>query len=265
MSRNVFEIEKGSLGFALLTADPGSDLATLTIDDFTAYSCQVTSAQITATGNTTDKTTPATWCEPESTETVVGLTSYQIEASFLQDPHIVDGINRFTFEHDAEEVVFYISMGSNDEPPKATGHCTLSAGTIGGAARESLTFDATFPIKTKPIIAFGDAATSEIVGGPSTGATQVSGAEGTWTPSGSQPPGSVADLIAGAAGPHGVAVVASPLTLWAAGSYVTTGDNDHAKWNGSAWVPTTITLMEADAGAEAEPAMAGAGTETTEA
>lgn len=70
---------------------------------------------------------------------------------------------------------------------------------------------------------------------PSTGATEVEGAAGTWTPAGSTPPTNVSNLIAGI--PN--AVVASPLTAWDPGSYVqtgTTGVGGRAHWNGTAWV-----------------------------
>lgn len=69
---------------------------------------------------------------------------------------------------------------------------------------------------------------------PATGATQVSGSLGTWTPSGSDPPDNVASLIAGV--PN--AVTASPTSAWASGSYVqtqTTGTGGRAYWNGTAW------------------------------
>lgn len=69
----------------------------------------------------------------------------------------------------------------------------------------------------------------------STGATEVVGAAGTWTPAGSTPPTSVANLIAGT--PN--AVVASPTTAWGTGSYVqtqTAGAAGQAHWDGGAWV-----------------------------
>lgn len=68
---------------------------------------------------------------------------------------------------------------------------------------------------------------------PATGAT--AGIPGAWTPSGSAPPATVADLIAGV--PN--AVVASPVTAWTIGQYVqtaTAGTGGRAYWNGTAWV-----------------------------
>jgi hypothetical protein len=65
-----------------------------------------------------------------------------------------------------------------------------------------------------------------------TGAT--SGAPGTWTPSGSTPPATVANLQAGT--PN--AVTASPTTAWVTGDYVQTGEAGapgEAHWDGAAW------------------------------
>ncbi len=67
----------------------------------------------------------------------------------------------------------------------------------------------------------------------STGAT--AGTPGTWTPAGSNPPSSVANLIAGT--PN--TVVASPTTAWTTGQNVQTGTSGtagQAHWDGSTWV-----------------------------
>ncbi|WP_395160398.1 hypothetical protein [Ilumatobacter sp.] len=60
-----------------------------------------------------------------------------------------------------------------------------------------------------------------------TGATEVTGAEGTLTPTNAGPPLTIAGLST---------VIASPLTEWAVGSYITLGDGSLAHWGGSAWV-----------------------------
>jgi hypothetical protein len=77
---------------------------------------------------------------------------------------------------------------------------------------------------------------------PATGATEVAGAAGTWTPAGSTPPASVAALIAGTPNP----VVASPATAWATDSYVqtaTAGAGGQASWNGTAWTAGPAALL----------------------
>lgn len=76
---------------------------------------------------------------------------------------------------------------------------------------------------------------------PATGAT--AGIPGTWTPAGSQPPASVADLAAGT--PN--AVVASPATAWTTGQYVQTqtiGAAGRASWSGTNWVGGAAPLAE---------------------
>lgn len=68
---------------------------------------------------------------------------------------------------------------------------------------------------------------------PATGAT--AGVPGTWTPAGSQPPASVAALIAGT--PN--VVTASPATAWVAPQFVqtrTAGAAGSAYWSGTTWV-----------------------------
>lgn len=79
----------------------------------------------------------------------------------------------------------------------------------------NLVFDKdTFPESTAPV--------------PPTGATEVVGAAGNWTPSGSTPPANLADLQASS-------IVASPLTAWSTDSYVVLGDNTHAHWDSDSW------------------------------
>jgi hypothetical protein len=50
-------------------------------------------------------------------------------------------------------------------PPRAIGRVRLSAATIGGEARSTLTADITLPLSRKPDIEFGTAAASVIIEG----------------------------------------------------------------------------------------------------
>lgn len=61
-------------------------------------------------------------------------------------------------------------------------------------------------------------------------------ADGTSTPANSYFPANLADLIAGASGPHGVAVVAAPATAWTTGKKIRLRDGSTAHWSSSAWV-----------------------------
>src|SRR5262245_12937974 len=128
----VFNIEAGKLALSLVgESDPpdwqapgGETLATVTLSDYAAegldFSCQVTSGAINASPNTTPKTTPATFCDPEVTVTQVGVTSFTLDTTILQDPHVKAGISRFLFEHDTKLSYFYLGL-SNEDPPKAIG------------------------------------------------------------------------------------------------------------------------------------------------
>lgn len=70
-----------------------------------------------------------------------------------------------------------------------------------------------------------------------TGAT--SGKPGSWTPDGSTPPATVADLAAGQPNK----VVANPDTAWKKGEFVQTGTDGadgQAHWDGTAWQPQPV-------------------------
>lgn len=72
------------------------------------------------------------------------------------------------------------------------------------------------------------------LGVPATLAT--AGSPATLTPTNSYAPKTLAELIAGAGGDHGVAVVASPTTAWTAGQYLVLRDGSNAKWSSTAWI-----------------------------
>ena len=82
-------------------------------------------------------------------------------------------------------------------------------------------------------------------GTPATGAT--AGIPGSWTPSGSSPPATVAALQAGTPNP----VTASPASAWTTGQFVqtrTAGAAGRATWTGTGWVGGAAPLV-ADPGA----------------
>jgi hypothetical protein len=247
----VFKIEAGVLALALVgDSDPkewqapgGKTVDTVTVADYTTggggdFSCAVTSGALNASPNTSDLTTPATFCEPESTTTSVGVTSYELAVSFLQDPDLVNGLNRFLFEHDTELAYFLLGLDGTN-PPKVAGRVRLIAGTIGGDARVDLTADLTLPVEQKPDVMFGNSTTSEVVEGGGAAAvvatSGTAGTPGTWTPAGATTPSSLAALTG-----HVPAITASPNTAWTVGQYLqlpgTTGTGNRVHWSGTAWV-----------------------------
>jgi len=254
MSSTVFQIETGVFALSLVgDSDPkdwqapgGKSVDAVTLADYTAsggdFSCQITAGALTASPNTTTEETPATFCSPAVSVVKVGVTSYTVDISALQDPQVVAGLNRYLFENDT--LLAYVFLGLDGvNPPKVAGRCRLVAGTIGGEARTALTFDLSLPMETKPDIEFGDATTSDVVegGGPEVMAeTFTAGTPGTITPADATEPSTFPELTG--ASP---AVTASPATAWTVGQYVqlpgTTATGDRVSWNGTAWVNAVAT------------------------
>jgi hypothetical protein len=190
--RTIFEIEEGVLAFKKVDkaaigyqdswqAPAGKTVATAVIADYETgsqqWSCQTTSGALNATADTTTKDIPATFCEPGETIPTPGKSTFELAVTFLQDPIVSTGLNRFLFENDTEEAYFMLGFNGAD-PPKAIGRVRLSAATIGGEARATLTADITLPLSRKPDIEFGDATTSVIIEGDGTVVTGTFGVEG---------------------------------------------------------------------------------------
>jgi len=244
MASTVFKIENGVLALSLVGAsDPagwqtpaGKSISTITIADYTTavgmdFSCQVTSGALTGSPNTTDDTTPATFCGPEVVTTKVGVTSYALDATVLQDPNVAAGISAYLFEHDTKEAYFLLGLDGVN-PPKAVGRCRVVAGAFGGDARVSLTSTLSLPVSRKPDIMFGNATTSRVVLGTPAATGATAGTPGVWTPTGATPP-------ANAAAATTAAIVATPATAWTVGQYVqgsTAGAGGEMNWSGTAWV-----------------------------
>jgi hypothetical protein len=165
-------VDKAAVGYADDWQAPGGDsVDTATIADYYAgsavFQCQVTSGALNASPDTTTSDTPATFCQPATSVPTPAETSFELAVSFLQDPDVVQGLNRFLFEHDTEECYFYLGLNGTD-PPRAIGRVRAQSGTIGGDARTTLTADLTLPCARKPDIEFGTATASIIVQGDGT-------------------------------------------------------------------------------------------------
>jgi hypothetical protein len=188
-----FQIENGVLALSLVgdgddptwQAPGGKEADAVTAADYAGpagivFSCQAQSGQLTASPNTSDQVTKPTFCDPEVTTTQVGVTSYALEVTALQDPHVADGISYFSFKNDTK--LCYFALGLNSwGAPKAIGKCRVVAATFGGAAREDLTTDIVMPVEVKPDIQFGTDAAWTIVHGDGSADTP-----GTTPPVGTQ-------------------------------------------------------------------------------
>jgi hypothetical protein len=178
----VFQIENGEFGLALVDkqavgyleswqAPTGKTVDLVTLADYgtaaAGWTCQMTSGALVATPNSTTIDIPATFCSPAKSTPQPGETSYSLDMTFLQDPNVAQGLNRFLFENDTLEAYAYFGLDDSN-PPRMIGRVKLVAGTIGGGARTVLTADTSLPLVRKPDIEFGDATTSDIVTGAGT-------------------------------------------------------------------------------------------------
>lgn len=194
----VFQIEQGVLAFSVVDttevgysddwqAPGGATVDTAVLADYEAASaswqCQATAGALNATQDTTTSDVPATFCQAASSIPTPAATTFALALSFLQDPNVAAGLSAFLFEHDTEQAYVLFGMagtGAADavNPPKMIGRVRLLAGTIGGAARTTLTADVTFPLVRKPQIQFGTGSTTSIIPpNPAPGMTQQSAPE----------------------------------------------------------------------------------------
>lgn len=197
----------------------------------TEFGCQETNVRITPEHNESGDTVE-TLCG--DTLTASTTTSWTLNGTAIQDWDAPTGTSlvQYSWAHDGETVDFV--WKPNAGSTSFTGKVTVRALELGGDVNTRITTDFSWPMAGKPTTVWG-------VGGsaPASGAT--AGAPGTWTPAGSTPPSSVANLIAGT--PN--AVTASPATAWTTGQYVQTGTAGvpgQAYWNGTAWTAGTAAL-----------------------
>ena len=70
-------------------APGGKTVDTVVVADYAgtggvSFECQTTSSALTPSSNTSDDATPATMCNPEITTTIVGVTSYTLDATICK-------------------------------------------------------------------------------------------------------------------------------------------------------------------------------------
>jgi hypothetical protein len=178
----IFQIEAGEFGLKVVDkaavgyldawqAPAGKAIDVVTLADYdtgsAAWTCQVTSAALVPSPNESTIEIPATMCSPAKTIPQPGETSFSVDVTFLQDPNIVAGLNRFLFENDTKEAYVYLGLDDGN-PPRMIGRCRLIAGAIGGLMRSQLTADVSLPMSRKPDVEFGDTTSSQIVHGDGT-------------------------------------------------------------------------------------------------
>lgn len=183
MSSSVFKIENGVLAMTVVDttevgylakwqAPGGAEVFDAVLADYETtgsdLSCQITSGALNASPNTTTDTTPATFCGPEVNTTSVGVTSYTLDSTILQDPNVSAGVSAYLFEHDTKEAYFYLGLAGDNLPPAAIGRCRIVAGAFGGDARVTLTATLSLPVSSKPDAWYGTDALNRVVKGDGT-------------------------------------------------------------------------------------------------
>lgn len=247
MSRNTIEIEQGRLGLAVVSrgavgysdawqAPGGKTLANVTLADYVAqsatWSCQIVAGALNSTPDTTTRDVPPTWCEAGETIPAPGKSTYEFSGNFLQDMNIKDGLNAFLFTYDTAECYIYASF-AGDDPPRFIGRTRITSGTLGGAARETLTSDFSLPLSGKPDVEFGTRGNSTIVTGA--GSEQLIARANT-KPGDTFPadPDITASDATNAAKLAAEGFVANPQTAWTTGQHFTIGTYTF-NWSGTAF------------------------------
>lgn len=247
MSRNIIQIESGRLGLSIVShgavgysslwqAPGGKVLPTVALSDYNAnsasWSCQIVEGALNATADTTTIDIPATWCDAAESVPSPGKTAFEFAGNFLQDMNQPQGLNAFLFEFDTAEAYIYASF-NGDQAPRFIGRTRITAGTMGGAARENLTSDFTLALTTKPDIEFGSPGNTRIITGA---ASEQAVARADANPGDIFPadPDITASDATNAAKLTGEGFVANPQTAWTTGQKITVGTYQF-NWSGSAW------------------------------
>jgi len=165
-------IDKTVAGYSDTWQAPGGKTAsTATAADYPesdSFSCQITSGRLAGSKQSTTVEVPATFCGPASSRVQPGQTRYTLDADFLQDVTVRDGISAFCAEHDAEEAYFLLGLNEGTAPPRAVGRVNLHDVGFGGAPRANLTDSVSFDCTRKPDRLFGTEGAAKLVTGDGT-------------------------------------------------------------------------------------------------
>jgi hypothetical protein len=147
-------VDPAAVGYSDAWQSPaGKAVNLVTLADYTEadaqWSCQVSTATIDASADTTTESVEATWCAPAKTTPNPGETSFTINATFFQDVADDAGLWAFLYANDTAEAFFYMGLGGDAAPPAAIGRCRITAATFGGAGQVSLTATLSCPVSRR--------------------------------------------------------------------------------------------------------------------
>ena len=182
MDPNIINIEDGQLALTIVDegadgysaawqAPDGATAATAVLADFLngdSFSCQITNGRLTASKNVQRRDRAATFCSAASSSVTAGQSTYALDFSFFQDPHVRDGLSAFLWENDTLEAYFLLAGESGTTPPRAVGRCLIVSGSFLGEPRADLTDSVSLDVKRKPDVLFGTTGSTRLITGTGT-------------------------------------------------------------------------------------------------
>lgn len=182
MDPNLINITDGLLALAVVdeaavsyaatwqAPDGATALAAVLADyvDGDSFSCQITSGRLTASKNVNRRDRAATFCSAASSSVTAGQSTYALDFSFFQDPHVRDGLSAFLWENDTLEVYFLLAADAGTTPPRAVGRALATSGSFLGEPRSDLTDSVSLDVVRRPDVVFGSAGSTRLITGTGT-------------------------------------------------------------------------------------------------
>lgn len=183
MDPNIINITDGQLGLSIVDeaaagysaawqAPGGVTAAVAAIADYAdgnSFSCQITNGRLTASKNVNRRDRAATFCSAASSTVTAGQSTYALDFSFFQDPHVRDGLSAFLWENDTLEAYFLLAGDAALAPPRAVGRVLIVSGSFLGEPRADLTDSVSLDVVRKPDVLFGVTGSTRLVTGAGVG------------------------------------------------------------------------------------------------
>lgn len=163
------DIDTAAVGYLPAWNAPGGGTASNVdyadyLADSTFWGCQVTSAALTPSADSSTQDMPTTICQLGSTVPTPLQSTWTLDVEMIQDSHITTGVApaqtmslaEYLYLHDAVAVYYYLGLDGVNKAPRAVGRAVLSAAAFGGVAGEILLASGSWPTSGKPDIEFGN-------------------------------------------------------------------------------------------------------------
>ena len=130
------------------------------------FTCQVTNLLVTGDYDNDG--------DPESTlcGAVLGAprrsSGYHLSGTFIQDFDNPNGLNRFTYDHELEDVPFVFIPNDTDTTPTVNGVATVEFADLGGDVRTRVTSDFDWICANRPVIDWPDVEIDSAAAAPAT-------------------------------------------------------------------------------------------------